>query len=395
MINRIFVIISIFLSFLLSSTSLFSFSASFQVSSTAEYDAQDEFQKAGNGNNGLFEIGQLHTEQAIKSDTNRISQPHRIPFRVMEYNVENFFDADDDSLKDDSQFLPEGNLHWNKSKYWRKMNAIARSIVLSNTDSTDNFIPPALIAMCEVENDSCMHALTCRSLLKNAGYQYIITNSPDERGVDVALLYQPVSFRPDTSFSLRIDTIAGMRPTRDILYVKGTIRTSATPQSPNPFTSLHVFVVHSPSRMGGESQTRSFRLHVIKRLITAVDSIKTVDKNANIIALGDFNDYSKDSNLLYLSDNGLEEVSKNAEGANNHSVKGTYQYRGVWDSLDHIFISESLKQYFLRVSVADHPDLLELDTRNGGYKPKRFIVARRVNYDGFSDHLPLLCDFEF
>ena len=131
---------------------------------------------------------------------------------VVELNCENLFDYRHDEGKDDTEYLPETTRHWTKKRYWRKLNNIAQELLSTSDDGI-----PDLIALCEVENDSCLNDLTHRSLLRNAGYEYLMTNSPDVRGVDVALLYSPFSFAPLRSYSLRVTPVEGMRPTRDIL----------------------------------------------------------------------------------------------------------------------------------------------------------------------------------
>src|SRR3712207_5686087 len=99
-------------------------------------------------------------------------------------------------------------------------------------------------------NDSVLTDLTKKSLLRNARYEYVMTDSPDERGIDVALLYSPFSFRLITSYPIRIDLLPDMKPTRDILYASGEIITGDT---------LHVFVVHAPSRSGGAKLSEPYR----------------------------------------------------------------------------------------------------------------------------------------
>lgn len=302
-------------------------------------------------------------------------------FRVMEYNVENLFDCQHDSLKQDYDFTPEGSYKWNYGKYWSKLNRVARGIVLANTrqkDGVDTFLPPDIIGLCEVENDSTLVALTKRSLLRGAGYEYVMTDSPDRRGVDVALLYQPVTFRPVQTTSLRIDTLPGMRPTRDILYVKG--------ETLNGF--LHVFVIHAPSRSGGEPATRPNRMAAAKRLMQSVDSINACEENARILVMGDFNDYSNDASLKYICTRGMNEVLPK-KGENG--VNGTYRYRGEWDSLDHVFVSPSLLPLVSNARIADHPELLEPDDRYGGVHPRRTFRGP-VFQDGYSDHLPLVLE---
>lgn len=106
----------------------------------------------------------------------------------MELNCENLFDTRHDSLKNDLEFLPDGSYRWTPYRYWAKLNHLGQEIVAQSNPIPD------FVAMCEVENDSVMFDLTRRSLLRNAGYEYVMTSSPDERGIDVALLYQPASF---------------------------------------------------------------------------------------------------------------------------------------------------------------------------------------------------------
>ena len=118
----------------------------------------------------------------------------------MELNCENLFDTRHDSLKNDLEFLPDGSYKWTPYRYWAKLNHLGQEIVAQSNPIPD------FVAMCEVENDSVMFDFTRRSLLRNAGYEYVMTSSPDERGIDVALLYQPASFALLHSYSIRIKT---------------------------------------------------------------------------------------------------------------------------------------------------------------------------------------------
>lgn len=318
-------------------------------------------------------LAQDHRKQVIDTPTNYLT--------IGEYNVENLFDSKHDSLKNDYSFMPEGEYRWTNSKYWNKLNAIARSIVSMGTWE-DSYVPTDIIALCEVENDSVMHALTKRSLLRGARYEYFCTSSPDVRGIDVALLYSPFAFMPTAHYPIAVDTIEGMRPTRHILYVKGTIANN---------DSIHVFAVHAPSRRGGENITRAHRMQVVKKLEHAIDSIRMTEQTSNIVVMGDFNDYSDSPSIKYLKDIGLHDISENATGRNG--AKATYRYQGTWRSLDHILVSSSMKQRLITCDVCDDRMLLETDTRYGGVRPKRFINGIQTQ-DGFSDHLPLLSIFK-
>ena len=210
----------------------------------------------------------------------------------VELNCENLFDTRHDSLKNDVEFLPEGSYHWTPYRYWHKVNHLGQEIVgLGYEEASGDVQLPDLVALCEVENDSVLFDLTKRSVIRTAGYEYVMTDSPDERGIDVALMYQPFSFSLIRSWSIRVKRLPATRPTRDILYVSGRVITGDT---------LHVFVVHAPSRRGGERESRPYRLQVASQLAEAVDSIYALQSGAKIIVAGDFNDYHDSPALEYL-----------------------------------------------------------------------------------------------
>lgn len=302
-------------------------------------------------------------------------------FTFVELNCENLFDTQHDSLKHDEEFLPASAAHWTPYRYWRKLNRIGQDI-LSCGDMDSTQVVPDLVALTEVENDSVLSDLTKRSLLRNADYEYVMTNSPDERGIDVALLYSPFSFGLIGHHAIRITPPKGHRPTRDILYVCGQLITGDT---------LHVFVVHAPSRAGGERATRPYRLKVARHLLQAVDSVYARSPHALIVAAGDFNDYSSDPALQLLSAHGLTDVSANSRG--KHGAGGTYRYHGLWRSLDHIFCNAAVAGLLVECHVNDAPFLLEPDEKYGGMKPRRNYLGPRY-LDGFSDHLPLVATFK-
>lgn len=304
----------------------------------------------------------------------------------VQLNCENLFDTRHDSLKNDLEFTPEGSYHWTRTRYWQKINHLSQEIIALGETSDDKkplvWRQPDLVALCEVENDSTMIDLTRRSLLRRAGYEYIMTSSADERGIDVALLYQPTSFCPVRSWSLRIQPLEGHRPTRDILYVCGRVSDG---------DSIHVFVLHSPSRRGGEKTSRPYRLRVAERLLSAVDSIYNVCPTARIIVSGDFNDYSESPALVMLAQNDkLLEVSHDAQGM--HGAKATYRWHGEWRSLDHVFCSVEQKKLLQDCRIGDLPFLLEPDATYGGVKPARTYLGPRY-LGGYSDHLPLVVRF--
>ena len=296
----------------------------------------------------------------------------------VELNCENLFDYHDDVDKDDAEYLPESTRHWTRKRYWRKLNNIAQELLSTSDEGI-----PDLIALCEVENDSALHDLTKRSLLRNAGYEYLMTSSPDLRGIDVALLYSPFSFAPVNSYSIRVTPIEGMRPTRDILYVCGEIRSGDT---------LHVFVVHAPSRYGGERYSRPFRKVVADRLCQSVDSIRNQSSEVKILIAGDFNDGADSPALRQICQHDLRNLTKDARGENG--VRGSYRYQGEWESIDHILASPSIYNKVESARIHSPKFLLEDEKLYGGYRPRRTYNGMRYQ-PGYSDHLPLVVRFKW
>lgn len=301
-------------------------------------------------------------------------------FTFFELNCENLFDVQHDAGKQDEEFLPASSHHWTPYRYWRKLQGIGQDIAACG--EVAGGLLPDMGILTEVENDSVMRDLTRRSILRTARYKYVMTSSPDARGIDVAFLYSPFSFRLLTHHSIRIPPLRGFSPTRDILYAAGLLADGDT---------LHVFGIHAPSRTGGKTESDSYRKHVVSQLALAVDSVERVSHEALIIIAGDFNDLSGDASLKLLERKGLVEVSLHARGM--HGAKGTYRYQGSWGSLDHIFCSPRLAQRLKRCSVSDAPFLLEEDKKYGGVKPHRTFLGP-VYVGGISDHLPIVAGFE-
>ena len=291
----------------------------------------------------------------------------------VELNCENLFDYSHDEGKEDMEFTPEGARRWTRTRYWRKLNNIGQEL-LSCSDQL-----PDLVALVEVENDSVMHDLTHRSLLRGAGYEYLMTCSPDVRGLDIALLYQPSRFRPVCYDQLVVPTEEGVRFTRDILYVEGETFQGDT---------LHVFVVHAPSRYGGELETRTRRHQVMNVLLSALLPLS----GRKVIVAGDFNDYADSPSLRMLPDSLLVKVTRDAQGRHGHA-RGTYRYQGEWRSIDHILLSPPLVPQIDSVFINDAPFLLEPEETYGGWKPRRTFQGYRYQR-GYSDHLPLVVQFK-
>ena len=300
-------------------------------------------------------------------------------FTIISYNCENLFDCRHDSLKNDTEFLPTSQRHWTFNRYWEKLNNLGRVIQQCGSESS----VPDVAALLEVENDSTLIMLTKASLLKGAGYRYVMPDSPDARGIDIAIVYNPLTFKLESSYAIRpqIDNIL----TRDILYAKGIARARDT---------LHIFAVHAPSRRNGQGATEPLRMQVMRRLMQSVDSIRDTSPDAKIILLGDFNDYSHNRALKEIAKKGFTEVSRGIKGLNydQTKVKGTYKYQGRWNSLDHIFLSDRVMGQVRGCFIYDAQWLLEEDAQ-GGYKPFRTYLGP-IYHKGVSDHLPIVLQLE-
>jgi len=294
------------------------------------------------------------------------------PFRVMFWNVENLFDTKDDPRKNDNEFLPDAKRHWTPARYRDKLEKVAKGIIASGNE----FVPD-LVGLCEVENSSCLYDLTRHSPLREAGYRFVITDSPDQRGIDVALLYQPGSFKLITWQGIRIPHKQVKKgPTRDILHVVGKVPSGDT---------LDVFVCHMPSRSGGQEKSEPFRLLTADILKHATDSVRGVRQHPYVLVMGDFNDYPSNKSMKILSKGGaLHNLMKGRRD-------GTYCYRGNWGVLDQFLVSETMlkRKAGIRTSaravqILRHPFLLD----NKGGKPLRTYNGLKYQ-GGYSDHLPI------
>lgn len=303
-------------------------------------------------------------------------------FRALFWNTENLFDCKDDSLKNDNEFLPDATRHWTYFRYREKIRNLAKGIIASGTENV-----PDLVGLCEVENDSCLIDLVKYSPLREAGYRYVMTDSPDQRGIDVALLYQRGSFKYLQHQSIRIPHKQLKKaPTRDILHVVGQVISG---------DSLDVIVVHFPSRSGGKIKSESYRLFVAERLKQTIDSVMQVRQHPSIVVMGDFNDYPTDKSLnkVLCADGNLQNLMKGKK-------EGTYRYRGEWGIIDQFLVSKTLLDKNSRIctsienaQILRHPFLLVEDEKYGGDKPFRTYNGMKYQ-GGYSDHLPISLDLE-
>lgn len=310
---------------------------------------------------------------------------------LVEWNVENLFDCRHDTLKNDYEFLPESIRHWTYHRYKYKLDRISKVLI-----NAGGWTPPALVALCEVENDSVMIALTRFSALKELKYRYVMTHSSDRRGIDVALMYQRDQFKLLGHDSIPIPSLKHFKPTRDILHVYGLVSTGDT---------LDIFIVHAPSRAGGALESEPYRLHFAQTLKNAVNNITQQRGTPHIIITGDFNDNpdSPSINEVLQAKAPTKNISNNklynllAYYEEKH--QGTYKFKDEWNLLDQILVSGTLLNNNASVytnetlaHIIQFPYLFTTDKNYSGERPLRTYYG--IKYEGgYSDHLPTMVKF--
>lgn len=328
--------------------------------------------------------------------THAVSRTESIPgqtVRVMFYNVENLFDTIDSPDTRDESFLPDGDYQWNGYKYYTKLQRISK--VILNTGEWDL---PAVIGLCEVENRQVVEDLLKRTPLIKFDYGIIHEESPDERGIDVALIYQKDMYTPIAHQALTIDFPDDPDDrTRDVLYATGLIGQD----------TLHFFVNHWPSRSGGQEASEPKRIRAAEVVRKAVDSLLALQSTAKIILMGDFNDGPENRSMAEVLQAKGDSTALGEPDLYNYMAPfftkgiGTHKYRQEWNTLDQFVVSTGLLQaqhgfytHFQSASIMQAPFLLEEDPYNPGNRPYRFFLGPRY-HGGYSDHLPIILQLEY
>lgn len=309
------------------------------------------------------------------------------PFSAAFYNVENLFDTIDNPVTRDNDFLPTSRIAWNTKRYDLKLDHIAR--VMSSMESGQF---PTLFGLAEVENRRVVEDLIHTGRLKNAGYKIIHRDSPDKRGIDVALLYDPKVFKPlFTRFiQLHFPTEANFA-TREILYTKGLVYGIDT---------VHVFVNHWVSRYGGQERTDPLRRFTgqVERLIC--DSIFDLHPYANILIMGDLNDNPSDPSVRrYLGAIEPREPLAKKQLFDMAAIpfskgEGSLYYHG-WELFDQIIVSTSMIAGHNGIKVNSPSEeifkkkWMLYEPKQGPAVPNRTESSHHY-FGGYSDHLPIL-----
>lgn len=323
------------------------------------------------------------------------------------YNFENCFDTIDDPNTHDEDWTPKGSQHWTNEKYQQKLDNLAR--VLSEIGNAENPESPTFIGGCEIENRGVLEDLIQKPKLKKQDYGIIHFDSPDKRGIDVALLYRKKHFQPTTFSNIPLYVYQKENKSNQHNEEKSEDTIEFSPKNKRIYTrdqllvsgfldgeEIHLIVNHWPSRAGGEKRSRPFReaAGTLNRKI--IDSLQQINPNAKVITMGDLNDgpYNHSVKMALGAKakkaevarfglfNPFEEMAKNG--------MGTIAHRDAWDIFDQIILSETLLKsnystyQFWKAGIFNKSYLIQTTGQYKGY-PLRHSATEI----GFSDHFPV------
>ena len=308
------------------------------------------------------------------------------------YNLENLFDFENDPITFDDDRTPDGKDHWTEENYNAKLKNMAKVISDIGKDITET--TPTIIGLCEIENRRVLDDLINQETLLKQDYGIIQFDSPDRRGIDVALLYRknlfiPTNYKTHELFLYDSEDPSKRIYTRDQLVVSGMMDGE----------KIHFIVNHWPSRRGGEKSSRPKRIKAAKLSRTIIDSLFNENPYAKIITMGDFNDdpsnlsikkhlktkkKKKDTKIMELY-NPMEEIHKKGVG--------TLAWRDQWNLFDQLIISsemlktDSSSYSFYKAGIYNEAYLINSQGRYKGYPYRSFANGGFTG--GYSDHFPV------
>ncbi len=305
------------------------------------------------------------------------------------YNLENLFDTKRDTTINDEEYLPDSPKAYTLERYQHKLSNMATAIDSIGGNYTTN--GPDILGVCEVENRGVLEDLINTSPINDNQYSIIHFDSPDKRGIDVALLYRKKVFKVKNqkSYHLKIEGQDDFF-TRDQLLVSGKLKGETT----------HIIVNHWPSRYGGEEKSRPFRMAAAELTRHIVDSLQANDAQARIIIMGDFNDDPTNPSITDVLEAKGKDAFKNKEAllfnpmADIHNPEnyGSLIYRGYWNLFDQIIISKPFMDnnkglQFVDAKVYNADFLRVQEGKYAGYTYRTYIGSK---FDGgYSDHFPV------
>jgi predicted extracellular nuclease len=316
-----------------------------------------------------------------------IFQTHPIVF----YNVENLFDTfDDKSLEGNEEFTPEGDKEWSEERYNQKLNHLAEALLLINGST------PLAFGMAEIENRKVVEDLIQTELLSQRNYQIVHFNSEDKRGMDCAFVYNSEFIQVDLETKLIVEVAdEPYFRTRDIIYAKTRL---------NNQHIIHFFVNHWPSRREGITESENRRKAAAAKLRKEIDNILHLDKDANIIIMGDFNDTPENFSVRHiLRAKGQHEQTPgdliNLLIEEQKSGQGTTVHQREWDVFDQLIVSQGLLQGQSGLEIMGNNAFIARNKEllftypDGGQKPSA-TYGGDTYHGGYSDHLPVFLNLK-
>ncbi len=318
---------------------------------------------------------------AVAADNGRKVQVAGVAF----YNLENLFDTIPNNPENrDLEFTPGGQRQWNGRKYWEKVHNLAYAISQLTTRTTP--YGPAILGVSEIENRSVLEDLVAQPEIKPWNLQIVHHDSPDARGVDVGLLYNPRYFRLQNVTNHRLTAVPFR--TRDQMCVVGSLMGQP----------IAVIVNHWPSRLGGQEKSSPNREAAAALCKQIADSLWNVNPDMGVIIMGDLNDDPQDKSCAKVLGAKKDAKGIGAHGFYNPFWKmldrgiGTLAYKSSWNLFDQIILSGNLTEgdesrwHFFEAIVHNKDFLKDTEGNRQGY-PKRTYSAGSY-LGGYSDHFP-------
>ncbi|MBK6948691.1 MAG: endonuclease/exonuclease/phosphatase family protein [Haliscomenobacter sp.] len=306
------------------------------------------------------------------------------------YNFENLFDPIDSPDTDDAEFTPSGLNGWTKERYQEKLRKLSQVISEIGSDQSPDGL--ALLGVAEIENRGVLEDFARQEKVAARNYQIVHFDSPDPRGIDVALLYQAKYFQVTSSQTIPMASYASngeVRGTRDILYVRGLF--DGEP--------LHVLVNHWPSRSGGEKATQPLRNAAAMLCKKVIDSLQRIDPAVKVLVMGDLNDDPVSPSVKEVL-NAKKSPAEAGIGAMFNPMYdyykkglGTLAYRDAWNLFDQILLSAGIADQkaqgyrFFQAKVFNPPYMCQTSGPFRGYPLRTFAGGEYLN--GYSDHFPV------
>ena len=310
---------------------------------------------------------------------------HNTLHTVAFYNLENLYDYYDDSKTYDTDFLPISVKKWTPKRYDNKLRKL--SFTIANIGEKETGKHPALVGLAEVENAKVINDLINYKHLASCNYGYVHYNSLDERGIDVALLYDKNAFVVTHSevFRILLNHESGLPDyTRDILLVSGLLDSEA----------VTIIVNHWSSRREGEMETEPKRMASSNKVAEIITNLRITNPDAKIIVMGDFNDDPSSNSIKNLVSganlyNAMDTLRLYSRGSTNHNRQ--------WNLFDQIMISTNFFESIANALGYETANIFDEDylkNFNGKFKgtPYRTYIGKTYQ-GGYSDHFPVYAIF--